>query len=268
MAVSSTSYQFSAAYGGVTVRKKPAANKETEQMVKTAIDSGSAKKLDLKVSEYDWYSAWGVKEAETVNDDGTITKSLSGGSQFFMAGLDENGNTVSGNRNFSVSLTFDPATYEGGQLGAAADLLAAAHEAAKHAARSSASGTGAERMGLDAVDEGTRNASYQAQKDAAAKSFADMVGAPLEEQGHAGEWDKVYKSVHAVFASFEAKYEALAASGDESWKDADLWTAAVKLQRLSASFHTEPGRTKGLYTLRELEYAAMGLRSAGMSLRA
>lgn len=265
MPVHSTSYQFFAAYGGVTARKKPAASKETEQMVQTAIDSGSAKKLDLKVSEYDWYSAWGVKEAETVNDDGTITKSLSGGSQFFMVGLDENGNTVSGKRNFSVSLTFDPATYEGGQLGATADLLAAAHEAAEQAARSG----GMKRTGLEAVDEEKPGENYRSQKETVAKSFADMVGAPLEERGHAGEWDKIYKSVHAVFASFEAKYEAVAAAVDkDSWLDAGLWTSAGKLQSLSASFHMDSGKDQGLYTLRELEYAAIGIRSAGMNLRA
>lgn len=265
MAIPSASYQFSAAYGGVTVRKKPAAGKETEQMVKAAIASGSAKKLDLKVSEYDWYSAWGVKEAETVNDDGTITKSLSGGSQFFMAGLDENGNTVSGKRNFSVSLTFDPASYEGGQLGATADLLAAAHEAAEQAARSG----GMKRTGLEAVDEEKPGENYRSQKETVAKSFADMVGIPLEERGHAGEWDKIYKSVHAVFASFEAKYEAVTASVDkESWMDDDLIAAAMKLRKAGMSFQASTEKVRGLYTLRELEFAAIGLRTAGMSLNA
>ena len=200
-----------------------------------------------------WQTLFGLKETETVNEDGSVTKTMSGGVNFMTAYKD--GCTVSGRSGFQVSATFDAATYEAGQLTGTVDLLAAAYTAAKFSFREAAGCL--------------REANYHELKERAAESFADMVGAPLEEQGRAGEKDKVYRSVHAVFASFEAKYEAVAASVDkDAWMDAGLWASAAKLRSLSASFHMDSGKVQGLYTLRELEYAAIGIRSAGMNLRA
>lgn len=250
MSVNPTSYQFSASYETFMTWKHQAPS--AAPVTQEDIENAKPVHLELSKTPYEdsWQSLWGVKETETVNEDGTVTKTVSGGVNFLMAHKD--GCTASGRTGFQVSTTFDPATYEAGQLTSTVDIMTAAFTASKAALKESFSSPWAEH--------------YQDQKDAVAKSFADMVGAPLEETGHAGEWDKVYKSVHAVFASFEARYQSITSDGDGSWKDADLWTATMKLQKISASLRMESGGARGLYSLRELEYAAIGVR-AGLNLR-
>lgn len=252
MAIQSASYSFSASYGTSVTRRReaPSGSSVTPEDVKNA----KPLKLEPKLlsSQDSWQTLWGLKETETVNEDGSVTKTVSGGMNILSAG--KSGYVASGRTGFQVSTTFDAASYEAGQLTNTAGLLAAAYTASKAALLETA--------------HCLRAANYYELKDAAAKSFADMVGAPLEERGRAGERDKVYRSVHAVFASFEARYEAAAASGDDSWKDADLITAAMKLRKIGLSFQEGSGKVRGLYTLRELEFAAAGLRSAGMNLKA
>lgn len=251
MAIQSTSYQFSASYGTSVTwkRETPSSSSVTPEDVENA----KPMKLEPKLlsSQDAWQTLWGLKETETVNEDGSVTKTVSGGMNILSAG--KSGYVTSGRTGFQVSATFDASTYEEGQLTGTVDLLAAAYTASKAALREAA--------------DCLRAANYYELKDAAARSFADMVGTPLEEQGHAGEREKVYQSVHAVFASFEARYESVAASGD-SWRDAGLWVSVEKLQSLSASFPMDAVKVPGLYTLRELEYAAIGIRSAGINLRA
>lgn len=254
MPVHSTSYQFSAAYGTSAVwRKGPAP--ESSPVRPEDVENAKPQQLPLEMSDSrdSWQRLFGLTETTTVNPDGTVTQTLSGGVNFMTAHKD--GCTLSGRSGFQVSATFDAATYEAGQLTSTASLMAAAYTLSRASFLEAASCM--------------RVSNYHELKEHAAQSFADMVGTPLEERGHAGEWDKIYKSVHAVFASFEAKYEAVTASvSKDSWLDADLWTAAVKLQKIGMSFQMESGRTRGLYSLRELEYAAIGIRSAGMNLRA
>ena len=252
MAVQSTSYQFSASYRTSVTWKREAPS--SSPVTPEDVENAKPLKLEPKLlSEQDfWQKFWCLKETETVNDDGSVTKTVSGGVNILSAG--RSGYVTSGQTRFQVSATFDAATYEAGQLTGTVDIMAAAHAAAKHAF-------------FEAADC-LQAANYYELKNAAANSFADMVGAPLEEQGHAGERDKVYKSVHAAFAAYEAKYEAVAVSGGDSWKDTDLMTAAMKLREIGLSFQAGPGKVRGLYSLRELEYAAIGIRSAGMNLRA
>lgn len=253
MSVNSTSYQFSAAYGTTMTWKHeaPSALPVTQE----DIENSKPTQMQLSKTLYtdSWQSLWRVQETETVNDDGTVTKTVSGGVNFHIANKNR-GCTASGSTDFQVSVTFNPDTYEAGQLTSTVDIMAAAFAVSKAALKESFSCQWAEN--------------YQDLKDEVAKSFADMAGAPLEEQGRAGEKEKIYQSVHAVFASFEAKYEAVTASVDKAhWMDADLWTAAAKLQKIGMSFQMDSGRVKGLYSLRELEYTAIGLR-AGMNLKA
>lgn len=258
MAIHSASYQFSASYGTSVTWKKGTGAKDAPVKPED-VENAEPLKLEPKLLSYQdsWQTLWGLKETETVNEDGSVTKTVSGGVNILSDG--KSGYVTSGRTGFQVSATFDAATYEAGQLTDTVDLMAAAYTASKAALREMA---GCLRTGND-------HKLYYKLKDAAAESFADMVGTPLEEQGHAGEKDKVYKSVHAVFASFEAKYKAVTAAVDEnSWMDADLMTAAMKLRKIGMSFQTDPGKVRGLYTLRELEFAAVGLRSAGMNLKA
>ena len=262
MPVNSTSYQFSAVYG-TSVAWKKGAPPDKSPVKPEDIENARPIPLEIKQLPYEdgWAALFGVETTETVNADGAVTKTASGGVNFI--GADNFGSICTGRTGFWASMAFDPATYKGGQLGATADFMAAARAVAQEAMNDHVKSIFNAGPNVLEIYEG-----YPGQRDAVAKSFAGMVGTPLEDQGRAGEWDKVYKSVHAVFASFEAKYEAVTASGDGSWKDTDFWTATVKLQKLGASFRMESGRATSLYSLRELEFAALGLRSAGMSLKA
>lgn len=262
MAVTSTAYQFSAAYGTTVAWKKGTPSEKNPPVQPEDAETSVPTQLEIKTpSREEFLHMCGAVVSETANEDGTVTKTVSGGFNFTGAG--NFGSTCTGRMDFRAALTFDPTTYRDGQLGATADFMAAAYTVAQRAMTDFVNNTLNAGPNVLEAYEG-----YPDQKDEVAKSFAGMVGTPLEEQGRAGEWDKVYKSVHAVFASFEAKYEAVTASVDKGrWMDADLWTAAVKLQRLSASFQVESGRAVGLYSLRELEYAAIGLRG-GLNLKA
>lgn len=264
MAVHSTSYQFSASYGAASVWKKgtPASSSTRE-----AIENASSIPLELQQQPYEdsWQKLWGAEERGMENEDGTVSRTVSGGVN--LIGGDRSGNTCRGRADFRVSLTFDPAAYEDGQLSSTVDLMTAAYTVSKKALHDCAQGASDTRPGvLNETDPARLEEDYQAKKDTVAKSFADLAGTPLEERGCAGEWDKVYKSVHAVFASFEAKYQAVTAGGGDRFMDADLWTAAIKLQKIGASFQITPGRAQGLYSLRELEYTAAGVR-AGLNRR-
>lgn len=246
MAVHAASYQFSAAYGTSMAWKREAP--PAAPAVCESVENAKPVKLELSETLYEgsWQKLWGAEEIETVNEDGTVTKTVSGGVNFLMAHRD--GRSASGRTDFEVSVTFDPAAYEAGQLTGAVDLMTAAYAASGAALKEGLSCLAAER--------------FQAHKDAAARSFADMVGAPMEEQGRAGEWDKVYRSVHAAFASLEEKYQAVLDSTDRDlWMDADQMTAAMNLRKIGRSFPLDPGKTRGLYSLRELECTAVGVRS-------
>lgn len=84
-----------------------------------------------------------------------------------------------------------------------------------------------------------------------------MVGGFLEAKGQVR---KIYDSVQAVFASFEAKYRTVALSAPNGWAKASLHEAVVSLQKLGASIRTESAKRDGLYTLQELELTAAGTR--------
>lgn len=89
-------------------------------------------------------------------------------------------------------------------------------------------------------------------KEEAAGSFADMVSGGRED-----EREKVYRSVWAVFASFDAKYQSITAGkGPETWMK-DSWAASVlSLRRLGAAVKPETGGSAELYSLQELEMSA------------
>ncbi|MDE6281286.1 MAG: hypothetical protein K2M15_05785 [Oscillospiraceae bacterium] len=201
-----------------------------------------------------WQRIWGVKTTETTAEDGTVTKTISGGSYII-------GPNFRGKEEFSVSVTFDPSNYEMGQLSGGVDLMAAAYEAQKMALRDSFSGYELQEQSAKL------DASYQEAKDETANSFAQLVGVSLEARGQVGQVKKVYDSVQAVFASFEAKYHAVALSSPNGWAKAGLFEAVVNLQRLGAPIQPEVNKQNGLYTLQELELTAAGVRG-GLNINA
>lgn len=250
MNIDTISAQFSSSYSSVSVKTKPII------VDNSFLDHAVNITDSLEIGKATWEDLVGLRTTDVVAEDGTITRTMTGGSNFL--GVDRHGSTA-----FSVSLTFDPNTYKGGDLGATTDLLAAAHAADTAAMQSTYSG--AERDGklhqLDVV--------YQHQKTEVSVSFSKMVGGYLESQNGTGEEEqKVYNSVQALFASHESKYQkVIAENSRDSWQGIDLAVSVTNLRRLAAFAMKAGSGTNGLYSLQELEAAAVRV-SKGFSIQA
>lgn len=250
VSINSASVRFTGAYAGSLTKFEPE---------KRELDFSSAVRLDAERIPYEdgWRKLWGAETAEAAAEDGTVTQTASGRVNM----LGANGFHYRGKAAFSVSMTFDPSGYEEGRLSGGVDLMAAAYEAHKQAIQASFSGYELQEKSAKL------DASYQEAKDETASSFAQLVGVSLEAKGQTGQVRKIYDSVQAAFASFEAKYRSVALSAPSGWAKAGVLEAAVSLQRLGASVKPEVGRRSGLYTLQELEFTAAGVRG-GLSLKA
>lgn len=240
MSISTTSVQFNASYSSVSHTTRPAV------LGAHAFDNAVNITDSVEIGKAAWEDLVGLQTTDTVAEDGTITRTMTGGVSFL-------GAARGGSTSFGVSLTFDPDTYEGGELGAAADLLAAAHAAEKAALRDALSGSERDQQlqRLDVV--------YQKQKTEVSISFSKMVSGYLEFCSGTGEEEqKVYDSVQALFTRYEEKYQAVLGENALSVRESkSLFEAAVSLQRLGTSFPVTGGGAKGLYSLQELESAAM-----------
>lgn len=239
MNIDTRSVQFSASYASAMTKTKPVI------VDNSFLDHAVNITDSLEIGKATWEDVVGLQTTDTVAEDGTITRTMTGGANFL--GMDRCGSTA-----FSVSLTFDPNTYEGGDLGATADLLAAAHAAQTAAWRDACSGVERDEKlhQLDVV--------YQHQKTEVSVSFSKMVGGYLESRNGTGEEEqKVYKSVQALFASNESKYQTVIAENSrDSWMGKDLAISVTNLRKLAAFAMADGGGMDGLYSLRELEAAA------------
>lgn len=239
MSIDSMSVQFTASYGSVSHTTRPVGGGTL------SFDNAVNITDSLVIGKGTWEDLVGLKTTDVAAEDGTITRTMTGGASFL--GAARGGSTL-----FSVSLTFDPNTYEGGDLGATADLLAAAHAAEKAAWRDAHSG--AERDGklhqLDVV--------YQQRKTEVSVSFSKMVSGYLESCNGTGEEEqKVYDSVQALFTRYEEKYRAVLGQDTLTIQESrNLFEAVASLQKLGAFFPVKDEPTSGLYSLRELEAAA------------
>lgn len=242
----SASARFTASYAGYMKKTEPVKMTFTQEQLDNMVP------LELKRLSHEEYlqeMQKGWKTTETTAEDGTVTRTISGTARLYGC----NGFHYEGTADFSVSVTFDPSTYEMGQLGDSIDLMAAAFEARKQAIQACFSGAElAEQTNQLTVQ-------YQEQKHEVATSFSNMVGGVLEERGQAGQTQKIYDSVQALFLSFEAKYHSLAVSSPKGWMKAGLYEATINLQRLGASIQPDSSKQNGLYTLRELELTAAGV---------
>lgn len=250
MTVNSASARVTGAYAGYMTKYEPEKRK---------LDFSNAVQIQAESTPYEdgWQRLWGVETTETAAEDGTVTRTASGSVNI----IGVNGFRYRGSAAFSVSVTFDPSDYEEGQLSGGVDLMAAAYEAHKQAIQASFSGYELQEQNAKL------DASYQEAKNETASSFAQLVGVSLEAKGQAGQVQKIFDSVQAAFASFEAKYRSVALSAPNGWAKAGVLEAAVTLQRLGASIKPEVSKRNGLYTLQELELTAAGVRRS-LSLKA
>ena len=244
MSVNSVSARVTASYGVAAVKCEPE---------KRALDFSHAVRMDemverMSISEEDAWKLW-AKVTETTAEDGTVTKTISRSFDFI-------GPSFRGKEEFSFSVSFDAESYQMGDLTSTVDLMAAAYEAYKVAKQDRLSG-------MRLMEQSAKlEASYQEAKDEVANSFAQLVGVSLEARGQVGQVKKIYDSVQAAFLSYEAKYHSVALRTPNSWAKAGVFEATINLQRLGASIKPEVNKENGLYTLRELELTAAGLRGS------
>ena len=92
-----------------------------------------------------------------------------------------------------------------------------------------------------------------------------MLGRFLDQGSQQSK--KIYDSVQGLFAAFEAQYHALATE-TKSWMQADLYAASMDLKELGASVELEEDQGTGLYTHRELDFAAMSIATYQSAINA
>lgn len=182
--------------------------------------------------------------------NGTITKTLSSGAGALASG-GANGAAYSGH---TIRVTFDAGSCQAGDLPQTLDSMAASYEAKYVALGSSYVG--------QALDDqrGQWKALYEAGKEEAAHSFANLLGKFLDKGAQAAQNKKVYDSVQGLFSAYEAKYRALTTGrGTKDWMQADLYEASLRLKALGAEETLEEDGASGLYGCRELDFAAMSI---------
>lgn len=236
LTVNSTAARVSAA-AGVVLKKSPAGRLE-----EGALRNAVVLDKDQFFREGSLEELWGIRTTETVGEDGTVTRTVSGS-------VDLIGPESRGRAAFSVTTALNAADYQVGDLSEAADALSAIHAARKSVWESGGS------VQLELKLPKDLEVIYDKQKEEAAGSFADMVSG-----GQADEREKVYQSVRAVFASFDAKYLSLTAQlGPERWLRGSWMESVLSLRRLGAAARPEAGGAAGLYSLQELELSARRL---------
>lgn len=252
MQIDTKSVQVSGVYGSV---QGPAWQTKTAAIDPKMLENAVNITDKLEIRKPTWEEIWDPAVTETVNEDGSVTKTIAGSRSWTMW---QNGLCSYGKDAFKVSLTFDAETYQVGDLTEAADILAAAHAAQRVVVENDFSDLDLELPApprqLEVI--------YEGRKDKAANSFTEMVSG-----GQPEEREKVYQSVKAVFASFDAKYQSVTAQvSPESWLKASWFDSVMSLRRLGVSVKPETGNVAGLYSLQELEMSARKL-CGGFSIK-
>lgn len=238
MTINSTTARVSAAAGAVITKPLPYKTEITKTSFKNAVPADLDK---LNFRKATWEELWGVETTESVGEDGTVTRTMSGSVN--MIGMD-----VRGKLAFSIKTAFNASNYQVGDLSEAADALSAIHAIQKSVWESDPTQADLHLpQQLEVV--------YGERKEEAASSFADMVSGGQED-----ERKKVYRSVQAVFASLDAKYQSITArKGPETWIK-DSWLASVlSLRRLGAAVKPEADGKSELYSLQDLEMSARSI---------
>ena len=181
----------------------------------------------------------------------TITRTVSHG-----AGLNysdsESGTRVSAFAGVTASVTFSAERYFSGQLDDVADTLTASREIMAQQLKNTLHGSDLEQGLLKLEDI------YSKSREQAENSFADMLAQFADRDSKSEIIDKARQSVHSLFTTYEARYRSLYAGAKLNVGD-DLYTLTAQLRRLSAAVGFEHRTEKGLYSLRELDFAAVSV---------
>lgn len=219
--------------------------------------SGSANQAEtgsgIPSADGDTYTSWealwgGLGFTEAVNENGTVIKTMSGSAN--IATPESMGSAM-----FSVNVAFQPGGYAPGDLQKTVEMLAGACKVIAAASRCAVTG---ESLFKESSEQNRLELVYQERKTEVSDSFSEMVGGYLEAcNGTGQEIQKVRDSVQTLFTAYEEKYQTVIEKTPRAvWMGESLFASIVNLQKLGASFRTGGG-TKGLYSLQELEAAAL-----------
>lgn len=181
----------------------------------------------------------------------TITRTVSYGEGFNYSD-EASGTRVSAFAGVTASVTFSAEQYFKGQLDDVAGTLTASRETMAQQLKNTLNGSDLEQ-GLIKLED-----IYSKSREQAENSFADMLAQFADRDSKSELIDKVRKSVHSLFTAYEAHYRSLSA-GMKFDRDADLYELTAQLRRLSAAARFEHKAEKGLYSLRELDFAAVSV---------
>ena len=181
----------------------------------------------------------------------TITRTVSHG-----VGLNysdsESGTHLSAFAGVTASVTFSAERYFSGQLDDVADTLTASREIMAQQLQNTLHGRDLEQGLLKLEDI------YSKSREQAENSFADMLAQFADRDSKSEIIDKARQSVHSLFTTYEARYRSLYVGAKLNVGD-DLYTLTAQLRRLSAAAGFEHRPEKGLYSLRELDFAAVSV---------
>lgn len=203
-----------------------------------------------------WEALWGsLGFTGAADENGTVIRTMSGSAN--IANPESMGSAM-----FSVSVAFQPGVYAPGDLQKTVEMLAGAYKVTAAAVRCAETG---ESLFKESSERNRLELVYQERKTEVSDSFSEMVGGYLEAcNGTGQEVQKVRDSVQALFTACEEKYQAVIGKTPQSvWMGESLFASIINLQKLGASF--QAGGAKGLYSLQELEAAALRV-SKGFSI--
>lgn len=195
-----------------------------------------------------WEDMFRPQVTETAEEDGSTTQTVSIHAKLAFIGDGHRGSSV-----LDCSISFNSASYQYGELGETADILSAAHEVVNETLKNAFSGVELEKKTLELEQ------TYETRKNEVATSFAQMVDGVLD-----GE--KVQSSIRGLFVSLESKYHSLTLSSPDRWAHTSVYEATMSLRALGASVKLDGGPLDGLYSLHELEGAALKARG-GLNLK-
>ena len=190
----------------------------------------------------------------------TITHTVSHGEGFNYQ--DEATNTrVSAFAGVTASVTFSAERYFTGQLDDVAGALTASREIMARQLENTLTGSDLEQ-GLIKLED-----IYSKSRAQAEDSFADMLAQFADRDSKSEIIDKARRSVRSLFDAYEAHYHSLSAKMKFD-AESDLFGMTAQLRRLSAAARFEHRAEDGLFSLRELDFAAVSVSAFRASISA
>lgn len=181
----------------------------------------------------------------------TITRTVSYGEGINYSD-EATGTRVSAFAGVTASVTFSAERYFTGQLDDVADTLTASREIMARQLENTLTGSDLEQ-GLIKLED-----IYSKSRAQAEDSFADMLAQFADRDSKSEIIDKARRSVRSLFDAYEAHYRSLSV-GMKFDAEADLFEMTAQLRRLSAAARFEHRAGDGLFSLRELDFAAVSV---------